>query len=90
MIYGFAKQSCGSVGIYSEIGQGTTVCVYLPRHVGEAEAGEIMEAAEEPPRAEAGETVLVVDNEPTVRMLVAEVLTDLATPPLKRRTARPV
>jgi PAS domain S-box-containing protein len=77
MIYGFAKQSGGSVGIYSEVGEGTMVCVYLPRHVGEAEAGEIMEAAEEPPRAEAGETVLVVDDEPTVRMLVAEVLTDL-------------
>jgi CheY-like chemotaxis protein len=77
MIYGFAKQSGGSVGIYSEIGQGTMVCVYLPRHVGEAEAGETEEAAEEPPRAEAGETVLVVDDEPTVRMLVAEVLTDL-------------
>jgi CheY-like chemotaxis protein len=77
MIYGFAKQSGGSVAIYSEIDQGTTVCVYLPRHFGEAEAGEIQAARDPAPRAEEGETVLVIDDEPTVRMLVSEVLTDL-------------
>ncbi|WP_260597532.1 hybrid sensor histidine kinase/response regulator [Sphingomonas endolithica] len=77
MIYGFAKQSGGSVGIYSEVGEGTMACIYLPRHFGEAEAGEIETDLEQSPRAEAGETVLVVDDEPTVRMLVAEVLTDL-------------
>ncbi len=36
MIYGFAKQSGGQVRIYSEVGQGTMVCIYLPRHWGEA------------------------------------------------------
>jgi PAS domain S-box-containing protein len=77
MIYGFAKQSGGSVGIYSEVGQGTMVCIYLPRHAGTAKAEESEAGVEEPPRAEAGETVLVVDDEPTVRMLVTEVLTDL-------------
>ena len=53
------------------------VCLYLPRHHGEAEGGD--EPAEQmaPPRAETGETVLVVDDEPTVRMLVTEVLEDL-------------
>jgi PAS domain S-box-containing protein len=77
MIYGFAKQSGGSVSIYSEVGEGTTVCIYLPRHVGSAEhEGEEAHTAEVP-RAEEGETVLVVDDEPTVRMLVVEVLTDL-------------
>ncbi len=39
MIYGFAKQSGGQVRIYSEVGQGTMVCLYLPRHPGEADAG---------------------------------------------------
>jgi PAS domain S-box-containing protein len=76
MIYGFAKQSGGSVSIYSEPGQGTMVCVYLPRNVGEAEA-EVDQA--EPislPRG-AGETVVVIDDEPTVRMLIGEVLADL-------------
>ncbi len=37
MIYGFAKQSGGQVRIYSEVGQGTMVCLYLPRHLGEAD-----------------------------------------------------
>jgi PAS domain S-box-containing protein len=77
MIYGFAKQSGGSVAIYSEVDQGTMVCVYLPRHQGEAELDDVEAEIEAAPRAEAGETVLVVDDEPTVRMLVAEVLTDL-------------
>jgi CheY-like chemotaxis protein len=77
MIYGFAKQSGGSVAIYSEVDQGTMVCVYLPRHQGEAELDDVKAEIEAAPRAEAGETVLVVDDEPTVRMLVAEVLTDL-------------
>ncbi|UZK67757.1 PAS domain-containing hybrid sensor histidine kinase/response regulator [Sphingomonas sp. M1-B02] len=77
MIYGFAKQSGGSVAIYSELGQGAMVCIYLPRHLGDAEADGVELNVESAPRAEAGETVLVVDDEPTVRMLVAEVLTDL-------------
>ncbi|KQT35324.1 diguanylate cyclase [Sphingomonas sp. Leaf412] len=77
MIYGFAKQSGGSVAIYSEVGEGTMVCVYLPRHHGDAARADPAAQDRAPPHAEAGETVLVVDDEPTVRMLVAEVLTDL-------------
>ena len=77
MIYGFAKQSGGLVRIYSEIGQGTMVCLYLPRHLGEAETAELAPELADAPRAEDGQTVLVVDDEPTVRMLVAEVLEDL-------------
>lgn len=53
------------------------VCVYLPRHLGAAELDDHLAVAEPAPRAEEGETVLVVDDEPTVRMLEAEVLTDL-------------
>ena len=77
MVYGFVRQSGGQARIYSEPGEGAMVCLYLPRHHGEAEdvnaPGELAEA----PRAEQGETVLVVDDEPTVRMLVTEVLGDL-------------
>ena len=40
MVYGFARQSGGQVRIYSEIGQGTTMCIYLPRHDGDAAADE--------------------------------------------------
>jgi PAS domain S-box-containing protein len=72
MIYGFVRQSGGQVRVYSEIGKGTTMCLYFPRHMGAVETdaahgGETMERG-------FGETVLVVDDEPTVRMLIAEVL----------------
>jgi len=77
MIYGFAKQSGGSVGIYSELGQGTMVCIYLPRHLGEAPDIDPALDPSEAARAEAGETVLVIDDEPLVRMLVVDVLTEL-------------
>ncbi len=76
MIYGFARQSGGQVRIYSEPGQGATVCLYLPRHLGDALAGEGAAEPASTPRAEQGETVLIVDDEPTVRMLVGEVLQD--------------
>ena len=77
MVYGFARQSNGQVRIYSEIGKGTTMCLYLPRHLGAEGGTGGTEMLEGTPRAEPGETVLVVDDEPTVRMLVTEVLADL-------------
>ena len=76
MIYGFAQQSGGQVHLDSEVGRGTMVCLYLPRHHGPAEAPsdvvELMPSA----RAVAGETVLIVEDESAVRMLLAEVLTE--------------
>ncbi|SDB73817.1 PAS domain-containing hybrid sensor histidine kinase/response regulator [Belnapia rosea] len=77
MIHGFVRQSGGQVRIYSEIGQGTTMCLYLPRHYGAKEGTETSAVVAEARSAEAGETVLVVDDEPTVRMLVTEVLEEL-------------
>jgi len=76
MIYGFARQSGGQIRIYSEVGEGTTMCLYLPRHGEEApmENEPVVTAALEP--AGEGEVVLVIDDEPTIRMLVAEVLSD--------------
>jgi CheY-like chemotaxis protein len=74
MIYGFARQSGGQIRIYTEVGKGTTMCLYLPRHLGPlAESGVV-----EFERIDhgAGETVLIVDDEATVRMLVTEVLTE--------------
>ncbi len=77
MIYGFVRQSGGQVRIRSEVGQGTTMSLYLPRHHdGEADRGGNAAPAEAA-RALAGETVLVVDDEDTVRMLVTDVLEDL-------------
>ena len=77
MIYGFARQSGGQVRIYSEVGQGTTVCLYLPRHDGESDPDDPVGTLTEAARAVQGETVLIVDDEPSVRMLVTEVLEDL-------------
>jgi PAS domain S-box-containing protein len=75
MIYGFARQSGGQIRAYSELGQGTTMCIYLPRHTEEAEE-EDEGIALRPKAVGDGEVVLVVDDEPTIRMLVAEVLAD--------------
>jgi len=77
MIYGFVRQSGGQVQIYSEVGQGTTMCLYLPRYYGDAGKPEIRPDLADAPRAGVGETVLVVDDEATIRMLVTEVLEEL-------------
>ncbi|WP_246775604.1 ATP-binding protein [Methylobacterium aquaticum] len=77
MIYGFAKQSGGQVRIHSVEGEGTSVSLYLPRHRGEAQAEEAAPQGSLRPVAETGETVLIVDDEPTVRMLVTDVLAEL-------------
>ncbi|HVJ37615.1 MAG TPA: ATP-binding protein, partial [Stenotrophomonas sp.] len=83
MIYGFAQQSGGAVHIYSEVGKGTTVCIYLPRYLGESDPLDDLLPPDDAPRSLRGETVLVVDDEPTVRVLVTEVLGDLGYCPLE-------
>ncbi|WP_421996178.1 PAS domain-containing protein [Reyranella sp.] len=75
MVYGFARQSDGHVRIYSEPGQGTMVCIYLPRHLG-AEKAEAPPAPAPASNSAASATVLVVDDEPTVRMLIVDSLSD--------------
>ena len=73
MIHGFMRQSGGQVRVYSEPREGTTMCLYLPRHTGEVSASaDQAEAAIV--RHGAGGTVLVIDDEPVVRMLIIEVL----------------
>jgi PAS domain S-box-containing protein len=76
MIYGFIRQSGGQVRVYSEVGQGTTMCLYLPRHGDDVVAEEDARAMTPAPPPGAGEVVLVIDDEPTIRMLIAEVLTE--------------
>lgn len=76
MIYGFARQSGGQGRIYSEVGMGTTLCLYLPRHYGDADTVGGGEPTFELPET-GRKTVLVVDDEPTIRMLVCELLEDL-------------
>jgi signal transduction histidine kinase len=73
MIHGFVRQSGGQVRIYSELGQGTTMCLYLPRFVGEIDEADVPETLHDADLGR-GETILVIDDEPTVRMLMVEVL----------------
>ena len=78
MIYGFARQSEGYARIYSELGQGSTIKLYLPRHHGAADQDEADAAGlTEEHRAEHGEVVLVVEDETAVRDLVVELLQEL-------------
>lgn len=76
-VYGFVKQSGGHVKIYSEIGQGTTVKVYLPRYLGAAEATVEPRVSSDLARGEASEVVLVVEDEPAVRQFSVDALREL-------------
>nr|WP_315412770.1 ATP-binding protein [uncultured Pseudomonas sp.] len=76
MIYGFARQSHGHVTIHSEVGKGTTVSLFLPRFVGEVTADTPLDSALLP-FANAGECVLIVEDDPAVRVLVSQVLSEL-------------
>jgi signal transduction histidine kinase/ActR/RegA family two-component response regulator len=74
-VYGFVKQSGGHVKIYSEIGEGTTIKIYLPRARMTASA-----ARESEPTvvgSSSGETILVVEDEAEVRAYLVETLRDL-------------
>jgi len=71
-VFGIVKQSGGSIGVYSELGHGTAMKIYLPRQV---ETAEETEERQIPARVERGrETILLVEDEAAVRELVAEVL----------------
>jgi PAS domain S-box-containing protein len=76
MVYGFARQSNGQVRIYSEVGQGTTMCIYLPRNADDAPIEDEPFHSGGTEAAGDGEVVLVIDDEPTIRMLIAEVLAE--------------
>ncbi|MCP1496025.1 signal transduction histidine kinase [Pseudomonas migulae] len=76
MIYGFSKQSRGHVAIQSEVGEGTTVSLFLPRFSGDLpqdSPSDVQHAL----FAQNGETVLIVEDDPAVRVLVSTVLSDL-------------
>jgi PAS domain S-box-containing protein len=76
-VYGFVRQSGGHVKIYSEVGQGTTVKVYLPRFLGEVPEVDDSGSAEDLPLGAQQEVVLVVEDEPAVRQFSVDALTEL-------------
>ncbi|HET9397621.1 MAG TPA: ATP-binding protein [Sphingomicrobium sp.] len=73
-VYGWVKQSGGHIKIYSELGHGTTIKLYLPRAETQAEAGQ---GAPDPGTPCGDETVLVVEDNPNVRKTVIRQLHDL-------------
>ena len=75
-VYGFIKQSGGHLKIYSETGAGTTVKLYLPRHIEATARGEVNPAAQAAPQGR-GETILVVEDDPDVRSFTIEMLREL-------------
>jgi PAS domain S-box-containing protein len=75
-VYGFVRQSGGHVKIYSEVGAGTTIKIYLPRLVTTGGVSEGQPAAAIVPQGN-GETILVVEDEAEVRNFAAEALREL-------------
>jgi PAS domain S-box-containing protein len=80
MVYGFVKQSGGHVKIYSEVGHGTTIKLYLPRAM---EAEDVEVSVDTGPVTGGTETVLVVEDDAEVRATVVELLSDLGYRVLK-------
>jgi signal transduction histidine kinase len=78
-VYGFVKQSHGHIKIYSEVGQGTTIRMYLPRHFATAEATPKRAAGGESTlrNGHAEETILLVEDEERVRALSADLLREI-------------
>ena len=76
MVYGFVRQSGGQVRVYSELGVGTTMSLYLPRHFGSADR-EASSRDAGPADGSDGEGVLLVEDEESIRLLVTEELESL-------------
>ena len=86
-VYGFVKQSRGHVKIYSEVGEGTTIKLYLPRvHAGAAAEEEAPDAPVA--RGEESETVLVVEDDADVRSYSSETLRELGYNVIEAENAR--
>jgi len=76
-VYGFVRQSSGHIRIYSEIGEGTTVKIYLPRHFGadDDSAAQVPESAS--PRALGDELILLAEDDDGLRSYTAQILSEL-------------
>jgi CheY-like chemotaxis protein len=80
MVYGFVRQTGGHVKIYSEVGEGTTIRIYLPRSM---QQEDVKVSIAEGPVEGGPETILVVEDDEAVRATVVETLQDLGYRVLK-------
>jgi PAS domain S-box-containing protein len=87
MVYGFVKQSGGHIKIYSEVGHGTTVKIYLPRSDGDAVGRARADAAGDAP-ALGSEVVLMVEDNKDLRIVTLKQLTDLGYRTLEAENAK--
>ncbi|HEV2556400.1 MAG TPA: PAS domain S-box protein [Bosea sp. (in: a-proteobacteria)] len=90
MVYGFTKQSGGHVQLYSEVGQGTSVRLFLPvAEAAPAEVSAMQDAVHEPPPSLPGgtETILVVEDDARVRRVAVARLEDMGYRVLQAETA---
>jgi PAS domain S-box-containing protein len=76
-VYGFVRQSDGHVKVYSELGEGTTVKIYLPRHIGEEDHAEVLDQSRDAARAIGAECILVVEDDDALRAYTKEILNEL-------------
>ncbi|MDQ0395998.1 hybrid sensor histidine kinase/response regulator [Labrys monachus] len=85
MVYGFVKQSGGHIKIYSEIGHGTTVRLYLPRSI---QSEDTLVDLEPGPVIGGSETILVAEDDASVRETAVALLSDLGYRVLKAKDAQ--
>lgn len=76
-VFGYVKQSGGHVKIYSEPGHGTTVKIYLPRHLGSSLSPAEQTATAEVPQGDPSRIILVVEDEEQVRNMSIDALREL-------------
>lgn len=86
MIYGFVRQSGGHLSIRSVVGRGTEISLYLPAATAVADAAPAPGSDNPTPMGD-GETILVVEDDPSVRLLVLDVLQELGYAGLEAENA---
>jgi signal transduction histidine kinase len=87
-VYGFVRQSEGHVKIYSEPGEGTTIKIYLRRHVGEEDQKTVQDRLPDAARAIGRETILVAEDDDSLRSYTTEILRELGYVVLEARDGR--